>query len=126
MTDTGAEREGPAGAPSRPITVAAEADVDRVVDRHEVVLLEFHTAGCSMCDAMVPVLSGVARATDAAVATGNPRDDPPLLERFDVRSVPLLVLFVDGEEISRRAEGFVPAEDVIEWLVRESPASRVA
>jgi thioredoxin 1 len=50
------------------------------------------------------------------VATVNPRDDPPLVERFDVASVPLLVLFVDGEPVARRADGFQPVEAVQDFV----------
>jgi thioredoxin-like negative regulator of GroEL len=50
------------------------------------------------------------------VVVVNPRDDPVLIERFDVRSVPTLVLFEDGEAVDRLSEGFVGAERVIEFL----------
>ena len=83
------------------------ADLDRFVDAHDRALVTFRTAGCSMCDAMEPVLGNVARASDVAVALVNPRDDPPLLERYGVRSVPLLVYFEDGEPVRRLADGFV-------------------
>jgi thioredoxin-like negative regulator of GroEL len=101
---------------TRPTHLADEDELDAFVASHDVALVEFYTEGCSMCAAMEPVLGNVARATDVAVATVNPRDDPPLVERFRVQSVPLLVCFVDGEPVARRAEGFVGAEDVLAWL----------
>ncbi|USZ71810.1 thioredoxin family protein [Natronosalvus halobius] len=113
-SDQAAERS------ARPVALKNEADLEAFVADHDRALVEFYTAGCSMCDAMVPVLGGVARATDVAIATINPRDDPPLIERFDVRSVPLLVLFADGDPVARRADGFVPAEEVIGWLESET------
>jgi thioredoxin-like negative regulator of GroEL len=81
-----------------------------------VALVEFYTEGCSMCAGMGPVLGTVARATDAAIGLINPRDDPRLVERFTVRSVPLLVVFSGGEPVGRRAEGFLGAEAVLAWL----------
>jgi thioredoxin-like negative regulator of GroEL len=65
---------------------------------------------------MEPVLGNLARALDIHVGLINPRDDPPLVERFDVRSVPLFVLFVDGEPVGRLAEGFVPGDDLTDWI----------
>lgn len=106
--------------PKRPVALESEADLEAFVADHDRALLEFYTAGCSMCDAMVPILGGVARATDVAIGTINPRDDPPLIERFDVQSVPLLVRFEDGEPVARRADGFVPTEEVIAWLESET------
>jgi hypothetical protein len=46
---------------------------------------------------MQPVLGNVARASDVVVATMNPRDDPDLVSEYDVRSVPKLLYFEDGE-----------------------------
>ncbi|MFC7213135.1 thioredoxin family protein [Saliphagus sp. GCM10025334] len=123
MSDTPTETAD-AGATDRsserPVSLENEADLEAFVADHDRALVEFYTAGCSMCDAMVPVLGGVARATDVAIGTINPRDDPPLIERFDVRSVPLLVAFVDGEPVARRADGFIPTEEVIAWLESET------
>ncbi|MFP8955484.1 thioredoxin family protein [Natrialbaceae archaeon A-CW3] len=106
--------------PELPVALETEADLQAFVDAHPVVLLEFYTEGCGICASMEPVLTGVAQATDAAVGTINPRNDPPLIERFDVRSVPLLVLFVEGEPVDRRAEGFIPAEEVIDWVENQA------
>lgn len=100
----------------RPVRLDDEAALDALVAERDAVLVAFYTEGCSMCGAMEPVLGNVARAADVAVALVNPRDDPPLVERFDVRSVPLLVLFRDGEPVDRLADGFVGTEDVLSFV----------
>jgi thioredoxin-like negative regulator of GroEL len=106
-------------------TRLADADVlNAFLADNEFALVEFYTAGCAMCAAMEPVLGNVARAlNDDGVAVGlvNPRDDPPLVERFAVTSVPALVLFRDGQEVARRAEGFQGAEAVVEFVVDHAP-----
>ena len=104
----------------RPTALADEASLDAFVDAHDVALVEFYTEGCSVCASMEPVLGVLARTGPAAVGLVNPRDDPPLVERFDVRSVPLFVLFVDGEPVARRAEGFVGADELVNWIEREA------
>jgi thioredoxin-like negative regulator of GroEL len=104
---------------TRPTHLADADDLDAFLAAHEVALVEFYTEGCSMCAAMEPVLGNVARALDGddvAVGLVNPRDDPPLVERFAVSSVPALVLFRDGEEIARRAEGFQGADAVLAFV----------
>lgn len=65
---------------------------------------------------MEPVLSGVAREPGLAVGTVNPRDDPVLVDTFDVTSVPLLVLFRDGDVVARRAEVFVGVDELRDWI----------
>ncbi|MFB6196134.1 MAG: thioredoxin family protein [Haloplanus sp.] len=90
--------------------------LDTVIDEHDRLLVEFYTEGCSACAAMEPVLGNVARERGIAVVFVNPRDDPSLIEAYDIRRVPTLVLFEDGEPVARLDEGFVGAERVIDWL----------
>ncbi|WP_181684597.1 thioredoxin family protein [Halorhabdus salina] len=102
--------------PKRPVALEDEADLDALVETYGTVLVEFYTDGCGVCASMEPVLGIVSQESDAVIATVNPRDDPPLVDRFDVRSVPLLVVFRNGEPVKRVADGFQPAEDVLELL----------
>jgi thiol-disulfide isomerase/thioredoxin len=104
------------GTDAEPTRVEMAAELDALIDAHGRLLVEFVTEGCGACAAMEPVLGVVARETGVPVALVNPRDDPVLIERFDVRSVPTLVRFEDGEAVGRLAEGFVGAERVVEFL----------
>jgi thioredoxin 1 len=117
MTDAATDAGGEdAPATDRVHTLSDEDELDALVAEHPLVLVEFYTEGCAICASMAPVLDGLAHTTDAVVATVNPRDDPPLVDRFDVSSVPLLVLFVDGEPVARRADGFQPVEAVQDFV----------
>jgi thioredoxin-like negative regulator of GroEL len=100
----------------RPVSLSGQPDLDALVADHDVVLVEFYTEGCPTCGSMEPVLANVARAGETVVGTVNPRDDPELIERFAVRSVPLFVLFVGGDPVDRRADGFVGADDLVSWI----------
>lgn len=90
--------------------------LDEFTRAHELTLVEFYTSGCPKCAAMEPVLGNVARVTDVAVGLINPRDDAELIERFNIGSVPLLVLFRDGTEIARTSEGFQGTDEVLAFL----------
>ncbi|OYR42931.1 co-chaperone YbbN [Halorubrum sp. Hd13] len=118
MSNTAANDAGAGGDESarRPTPLADADALDAFVADADAALVEFYTDGCGICASMEPVLGNVARALDVDVALINPRDDPPLVERFDVRSVPLFVLFVDGEPVARRAEGFIPGEELSAWV----------
>lgn len=107
------------GDTDRPIDLDSNAELEQLLAAHNRVLVEFHTQGCSMCDAMQPVLGGVARTTDVAVVTMNPRDDPVLLDEYDVRSVPKLLYFEDGELVDTLEEGFVPTDRVRSFIGEE-------
>jgi thioredoxin-like negative regulator of GroEL len=99
-----------------PVHLSNEAELDALLVDHDRVLLEAYTDGCGICASMEPVLGNVARATDVAVALVNPRDDPPLVDRLDVTSVPLLVYYEDGEPVRRLADGFQGADAVLEFV----------
>lgn len=105
---------------SRPTQLANEAELDAFRNQSDVALVQFYTNGCGLCQSMEPVLGNIARALDLSVGLINPRDDPPLIERFNVQSVPLLVLFVDGQAVARRAEGFISGDDLTTWIREET------
>ncbi|MDG5759781.1 thioredoxin family protein [Natronococcus sp. A-GB1] len=106
---------------SKPARLEDGEDLETFVDEHEVALVEFYTKGCERCNAMVPVLGNVARVTDVSIALLNPGNDITLVDRFDIRSVPTLVLFEDGDEIGRLAEGFVQTDAVVSFLEERVP-----
>jgi len=110
----------PPDGSNRPIQLSSEAALDALCADADRVLVEFYTDGCGICSSMEPVLGNLARQLDIAVAQVNPRDDPPLVERFDVRSVPLFVLFVDGDPVARLADGFVPGAELESWVREHS------
>lgn len=115
MTET-ADTAADTQATTRPTNLADEAALDDFISEHEIALVEFYTEGCGICASMEPIVGNVARQLDIGVALVNPRDDPPLVDRFEVRSVPLFVLFVDGDPVARHAEGFVPGDDLTAWI----------
>jgi len=102
--------------PSRPVDLPNGDALDEFVAAYDRVLVQFYTDGCGICASMEPVLDAVAHTTDAVVATINPRDDPPLVKRFQIGSVPTEIVFVDGEPVDRLAQGFVPADELTDFV----------
>jgi thiol-disulfide isomerase/thioredoxin len=107
----------------RPTRLCGGDDLAAFVDAHDVALVEFYTEGCGACQAMEPVLGNVARVTDVAVGLLNPGDDLALLDEFDVRSVPTLLLFRDGELVATRAEGFQGTAAVVDFVEEGVPTA---
>ncbi|GCF13924.1 hypothetical protein Harman_18590 [Haloarcula mannanilytica] len=97
-------------------TVETRAELDDVLARADRVLVMVRTTGCTICKSMEPILDIAAKATDAAVVVFNPKTDLDAVEAFEVRSVPTFLLFADGELLDRRADGFVPAEELIQFV----------
>jgi thioredoxin-like negative regulator of GroEL len=101
---------------NRPVPVETSAELDALAAEHPLVLVEFYTNGCAICQSIEPVLGNVARASDVVVATCNPQTDLSLVERFGVQGVPTLVLLEDGEEVGRLADGFQGTESILEFV----------
>lgn len=102
------------------VHLETQPDLDAFVSGAELVLVEFYTDGCGICRSMEPVVGNLARELDVPIGTVNPRDDPPLVDRFDVRNVPLFVLFVDGVPVARLADGFVGGDELSAWIGRHA------
>jgi thioredoxin 1 len=100
----------------KPIRVADGDELDEVLAEHDTVLVDFWTKGCSLCQAIEPVLGNVAKQTGVTVAMANPGDDIELVEEWDVSSAPTLVLVQDGEEVARLADGFKGGDDIEAFL----------
>lgn len=100
----------------RPVPVETAEELDALATDHSLVLVEFYTQGCTLCQSLEPVLGNVARASDVVVATCNPRTDLSLVERFRVRSVPTLVLLENGQEVGRLAEGFQGTQAILDFV----------
>ncbi|PCR90950.1 thioredoxin family protein [Natrinema ejinorense] len=99
------------------------SELDDFIASHDVALVEFYTSGCTLCQAMEPVLGNVARATAVDIGMINPGNDIELVDRFDIRSVPTLILFEDGSEIARLAEGFQGGDAVTDFLATHVPTA---
>jgi len=93
-------------------TVDTREQLDAVLADRERVLVMVRTAGCTICKSMSPILDGVAHTTDATVVEFNPRADLDAVADFAVLSVPTFLLFEAGELVARRADGFVPTDEL--------------
>jgi thioredoxin 1 len=103
-------------APGKPIHAESRAEVDRIIAEHDRVLLDVYSSGCAICQSIEPVLGNVAKVTDATVVLFNPKHDLSSVEEWNVRSVPTLLLFEEGEQVDRMSEGFQGAERIVSFV----------
>ena len=101
---------------TKPVDLANRDELVDLLDNNSPVLLEFYTKGCTLCQSIEPVLGTVARATGITVGMVNPQVDLDLVEEYDIKSVPTLVVIEDGHEVGRLAEGFQGADAIISFL----------
>ena len=101
----------------RPVRLS-DADFDRVISDAEVpVLVDFYADWCGPCKVMAPVLDELAHARQGKVVVAKLDTDrnPASAQRFDIRGIPTLIVFRNGEE-SARQTGAAPRA-VIESLL---------
>ena len=80
------------------------------------VLVDFWASWCMPCKVLSPVVDEVAEeVTSAKVAKVNVDEQQSLAARFNVMSIPTLIVFKDGKEV-RRSVGVMPKEAVKELV----------
>jgi len=112
--------------PNAPVEVASSSDFDRLIAESSLpVVVDYWAPWCGPCRMVAPELEKVAarQAGRVLVAKVNTDALSDLGERFGIRSIPTLAIFIGGREASRAA-GARPAPD-IERFIDQSVGSAV-
>lgn len=66
------------------------------------VLLDFWAGWCGPCRMLAPILEEVSAAKpDLLIGKINVEEEPELAERFQILSIPTLILFQNGRTVKR-------------------------
>jgi|CXWL01.1.fsa_nt_gi thioredoxin 1 len=90
------------------------------------VLVDFWAPWCAPCRALMPTIEQVARDVGGLVKVGtlNVDQHSEIAERYNIRSIPALLLFRDGQLIDRRTGGGSKA-DLVGFVSAERPSIHV-
>lgn len=121
--------EMPSGAPEAQEGTGTAPDfrADVIEESHQTpVLVDFWAPGCGYCRELTPVLESLAEEQEAwTLAKVNVDRRSPIAQRYGVRRVPTVKLFVDGTE-KAAFTGAKSESDVQAWIGEHLPSASAA
>ena len=103
---------------SEGITALTDATFDEHVKSADTpVVVDFWAEWCGPCKMIAPVLEDIAKehAGRIQIAKLNVDDNPNIARRYDVMSIPTLLVFADGE-VKKRLVGAKGKAQLLEEL----------
>lgn len=113
---------GRCGAPlfqHKPVELTGRNFEAHAVKSDIPLVIDFWAAWCGPCRQMAPAFEAAASELEPFVrlAKLDTEAEQALASRFDVRSIPTLIVLSHGRELARQS-GALPARAIVDWVRR--------
>jgi len=95
-----------------------DQNFSKVINKSGVpVVVDFWAEWCGPCKMMAPAFSDASSQLEpnAILAKLNTETAQQTAGRFNIRSIPSLVMFKDGKEVARQA-GAMSTQQIVQWV----------
>jgi thioredoxin 1 len=80
-----------------------------------LVLVDFFATWCGPCKMLAPVLESVSKDTNINIIKVDVDKEEMLARKFGIMSVPTLIMFKDGEILSKQT-GLTTKDILVKWI----------
>ncbi len=96
-----------------------DSNFEQTIKDNKVVLVDFWANWCGPCRALAPTITELANEYSGKVLIGklDVDENPVTAEKFQVFSIPAMILFKDGQE-AERLVGLCPKNRITDALAK--------
>lgn len=104
--------------PNKPLEINDE-NFDEIVSKYDIVVVDFWAPWCGPCRMVAPVIEELAKEMKGKVvfAKLNTDENPKMVTRYRIMSIPTLMLFKEGKLVDR-VVGALPPDMLRDWILK--------
>jgi thioredoxin 1 len=93
--------------------IVTDSNFKETIKKHSLILIDFWAPWCGPCRALTPTIEELTKEYAGKVTIGelNVDENPNTAERFQVYSIPTMLIMKDGCEVDRIV-GLVPKKHI--------------